>query len=72
MLKAGAALALLGIAVGLGYVVYWFFGVAFDQIPFPLKIAIVAVGLGIVLLLLSILRERMAASKKEDFKGVDK
>lgn len=72
MLKLGAALLLAGLGIGAGYVIYWFFSVAYDAIPFPLKIAIVAVGIGIVLLLLSILRDRYIASRREDFKGVDK
>lgn len=72
MQKIGAILALLGFGIGAGYVIYWVFGVAYDTIPFPLKIAIIAVGLGLIILLLSIIRERHAASRDEDFKGVDK
>ncbi|MEE8470587.1 MAG: hypothetical protein V3S51_04585 [Dehalococcoidia bacterium] len=72
MQKVGASLALVGLGIGAGYVLYWVFGVAYDAIPFPLKIAIIAVGLGLIVLLLSVMRERHAASKDEDFKGVDK
>ncbi len=70
--KIGALLAVLGIGVGTGYVLYWVFGVAYDAIPTPLKIAIVCVGLGLLILLGSILRERMAAAKEEDFGGVER
>ncbi len=70
--KLGAILAIIGVSTGIGYVLYWVFGVAYDTIPTPLKVAIVCVGLGFVILLTSILRERMAASREEDFKGVER
>lgn len=71
MLLLGSAFVLIGAGIGLGYLLYWVFGVAYDTIPLPLRIAVIAVGTGVVLLLLFVMRDRYKASKDEDFKGVD-
>ena len=62
----------LGILVGWG--LYWFFRLAFLELPLLVKIAIAAIAVGLIILLASLGRERYRASRedKERFKGVEK
>jgi len=68
----GAFLLACGSLLGIGYLIYWFFSEVAESIPLPLKIAIAAAAIGFLLLLISIGRERYKASKKEEFKEVER
>ncbi|MFO7772441.1 MAG: hypothetical protein R6V59_00600 [Dehalococcoidia bacterium] len=74
MRKLGGFLLIVGLGILVGYGLYWFFSLAFLELPLAVKIAIAAVVLGLILLLASLARERHRASKeeKERFKEVDK
>jgi membrane protein implicated in regulation of membrane protease activity len=72
MLLLGAFLLIAGCVVGIGYLLYWFFSAVADVIPLPLKVAIAAAAIGLLLLLASIVRDRLKASKAEDFQEVDR
>ena len=66
MRKLGAILLTGGICVAAGYLLYWFFSAVAESIPTPLKVAIVAAAIGLLLLILSIIRDRLKASKEEE------
>lgn len=68
----GAFLMICGGGIAVGYLFYWFFSEVADSIPMPLRIAIAAVVIGLLLLLISIGWERYKASKEEKFEGVEK
>jgi len=68
----GAFLLVCGFVVAIGYWLYWFFSAIAESIPMPLKVAIVAAAIGLLLLFISIGRERYKASKKEEFKEVER
>ena len=74
MRKIGGILLAVGLCILVGWGLYWFFGLAFLSFPLPVKIAIVAIAVGLIILLTSLGRERYRASKeeKEKFKGVEK
>jgi hypothetical protein len=57
-----------------GWGLYWFFRLAFLSLPLPVKIAIAAIAVGLIILLASLGWERFRTSKeeKEKFKGVEK
>ena len=67
---------LLGIRLGVlaGWGLYQLFGRAFPSLPLPVKIASVAIAIGLIILLASLGRERYRASKeeKEKFKEVER
>jgi len=73
MQKIGLLLLLIGVATIVGYMIYGFVEWVAPLLPWPLKIALVGVGVGGILLLASLIRERIKGSKKEreKFKGVD-
>lgn len=68
----GAFLLVCGLVVAIGYLLYWFFSAVAESIPMPLKVAIVAAAIGLLLLFISIGRERYKAYKKEEFKEVER
>ena len=68
----GAFLVVCGSLVAIGYLLYLFFSEVAESIPLPLKIAIAAAVIGLLLLLMSIGRERYKASKEEEFKEVER
>jgi len=72
MRALGAFLVVSGSLVAIGYLLYWFFSEVAESIPLPLKIAIGAAAIGLLLLLMSIGRERYRASKGEEFKEVER
>ena len=74
MRKVGGVLLAVGLAILMGWALYWFFRSAFLELALPVKIAIAAMVVGLVILLASLGRERYRASKeeKERFKGVEK
>ena len=74
MQKIGGILLGIGLCILAGWGFYWFFRLEFLSMPLPVKIAIAAVTLGLVILLASLGRERYQASKedREKFEGVEK
>ena len=74
MRKIGGILLGIGMGILVGWGLYWFFSLAFPSLPLVVKIAIAAVAIGLIILLISLGRERYQASKKEreKFKEVEK
>ena len=74
MRRIGGVLLGVGLGVLLGWGLYWFFRLAFLGLPLPLKIAIAAIVVGLLLLLASLGRERYRTSRqaKETFREVDR
>ena len=72
MRALGAFLLICGCGVAAGYLLYWFFSEVAESIPVPLKVAIAAVVIGLLLLLISIGWERYKTSKEEEFEGVER
>jgi len=72
--RIGGILLALGLGILLGWGVYWFFRLAFLMLPLPVKIAIAAIVVGLIILLVSLGCERYRASReeKEKFKEVEK
>jgi Flp pilus assembly protein TadB len=74
MRKIGGILLAVGLAILVGWGVYLIFNLVFPWLPLPVKGALAAVAIGLVILLASLVRERHRASKeeKEKFKEVEK
>ena len=74
MRRIGGILLAVGLGILVGWALYWFFRLAFLELPLPVKIAIAAIAVGLIILLASLGRERYRASKeeKERFKEVEK
>lgn len=74
MRRIGGILLAAGLAVLVGWGLYWFFRIAFLGLPLPVKIAIAAIAVGLIILLVSLGRERCRVFKEEKdrFKGVEK
>jgi len=72
MRALGAFMVVSGSLVAIGYLLYWIFTAVAESIPLPLKIASGAAAIGLLLLLISIGRERYKASKEEEFKEVER
>ena len=74
MRKVGGIMLAVGLGILVGWGLYWFFRLAFLELPLPVKIAIAAIAVGLIILLASLGRERYRASRedKERFKGVEK
>ena len=74
MRKLGGFLLIVGLGILIGWGLYWFLSSAFAWLPLPVKIAITAIAIGLILLLASLCRERYRASKEENekFKEVEK
>jgi hypothetical protein len=72
--KIGGILLAVGLGILIGWGLYWFFRLAFLELPLPVKIAIAAIAVGLIILLASLGWERYRASKeeKDKFKGVEK
>jgi uncharacterized membrane protein YedE/YeeE len=72
--KIGGILLGMGSAILIGWVLYWFFRLAFLWLPLPVKIAIAAIVVGLVILLASLIRERHRESgeEKKKFEEVEK
>ena len=73
MKKIGGILLALGLGILIGWGLYWFFSSAFLWLPLLVKIAAAAVAVGLVILLISLGRERYRASKveRDKFKEAD-
>ena len=74
MRKIGGILLGIGLGILVVWGLYWFFRLAFLSWPLPVKIAIAAIAIGLIILLASLGRERYRASKeeREKFKEVEK
>ena len=74
MRKIGGILLGMGSAILIGWGLYWFFRLAFLWLPLPVKIAIAAIVVGLVILLASLIRERHRESgeEKKKFEEVEK
>ena len=74
MRNLGGILLGIGLGILVGWGLYQLFGRAFLSLPLPVKIAIAAITIGLIILLASLGRERYRASKeeKEKFKEVEK
>ena len=74
MRKIGGILLAVGLGILIGWGLYWFFRLAFLWLPLPVKIAVAAITIGLIILLASLGWERYRASKeeKEKFKEVEK
>jgi len=74
MRKIGGTLLGVGLGILAGWGLYQLFGQAFPSWPLPVKIASVAISIGLIILLASLGRERYRVSKdeKEKFRGVEK
>ena len=74
MTKIGGILLGIGLGTLIGWGVYWSFRLAFLSLPLPVKIAIAAIAVGLIILLASLGWERYRASKeeKEKFKEVER
>jgi len=74
MRKIGGILLGVGLGILAGWGLYQLFARAFPSLPLPVKIAITAIAVGLIILLASLGWERYRASKeeKEKFKGVEK
>jgi hypothetical protein len=72
--KIGGILLAVGLGILIGWGLYWFFRLAFLWLPLPVKIAVAAIMIGLIILLASLGWERYRASKeeKEKFKEVEK
>jgi len=72
--KIGGILLAVGLGTLIGWGLYWFFRLAFLSLPLPVKIAVAAIAVGLIILLASLGWERYRASReeKERFKGIEK
>ncbi len=73
MQKIGLLLLLIGVATIAGYWIYGFVEWVAPLLPWPLRVAIAGGAVGGILILTSLIRERMKKSKEDEerFKGVD-
>jgi len=73
MRKIGGALLGIGLGILIGWGFYWLFDLVFPELPIAVKIGITAVVIGLTLLLVSLVRERIKTSKEDrkKFKGVE-
>ena len=74
MTRIGGLLLGIGLGILIGWGLYWFFRLAFLSLPLPVKTAIAAIAVGLIILLASLGWERYRTSReeKERFKEVDK
>lgn len=74
MRKLGGTLLGVGLGILTGWGLYQLFGRTFPSWPLPVKIAVAAISIGLIVLLVSLGWERYQASKEEKgrFKGVEK
>jgi len=68
--KAGFTLIILGILAIVSWITKDFF--AATDIPLLLRIAVGAIGAGILILIGVVIRDRVSKSKTENFKGVER
>ena len=74
MQRIGVGLILLSIIGLAGYGIYLFFDTILEALPWPLKIVISCGIMGVLIVLVSLIRERikLGKSESEKFKGVER
>jgi tetrahydromethanopterin S-methyltransferase subunit E len=74
MRKLGGTLLGIGLGILVGWGFYWLFDLAFPGLPLAVKIGAAAVVIGLTIILISLVRERIKTSKEDrkKFKGVEK
>ena len=74
MRKTGGILLAVGLGILIGWGLYWFFRLAFLELPLPVKVAIAAIAIGLIILLasLGLERRRTSGQEKDKFKEVEK
>jgi len=74
MRKIGGVILGIGLGILIGWGLYLLFGRAFPSWSLPVKIASVAISIGLIIVLASLVRERIKTSKEErkKFRGVEK
>ena len=65
MRRIGGILLAVGLGILIGWGLYWFFRLAFLELPLPVKIAIAAIAIGLIILLASLGLERRRTSREE-------
>ena len=73
MAKVGIALSLISLGVFIIYGVYSLLSVIYNEsdVPLVLRISIPVMVTGVAMLLIAVVRERLADRKRENFKGVE-
>ena len=72
MIKIGLYMLLGGIGLLITYSVYQFTRVIFSSgVPVILKLAFPAIGIGLGLIMLMVIRDRLTSGREEEYKGVD-
>jgi len=62
--RAGIALIIIGIVIGLVYGIYLMFSESFTSIPLPLQIAIIVFAVGFIAVLVALSGEKYKEMKK--------
>ena len=70
MKALGFGLVVVGILVVVGYMFYYF--VTADDLPMAVRVSVPAVVVGFLILLASVGVDRYRATRKDDFKEVDR
>ena len=68
----GVFLLIAGGVTALGLILYWFVTAIIGFLPLVLKAAIVTAIVGFILLMVSLIRERIRAARTEEFKEVER
>ncbi len=72
MIKIGLYMLLGGVGLLITYSVYQFTRVIFSSgVPVILKLAFPAIGIGLGLIMLMVIRDRLTSGREEEYKGVD-
>jgi hypothetical protein len=73
LVKAGAVLLTIGIAALIGYGLYQLLRVVFSdpEIPLLVQVAVVASLIGLTLLSIAVVRDRLRARRRERFEEMD-
>jgi len=74
MRKIGGVILGVGLGILIGWGLYGLFALAFPELPRAVKIGSAAAVIGLIILLASLVRERIKTSKEErkKFRGVEK
>lgn len=74
MRKLGVIMLGVGGGIAAGYFIYYLVTVVVQFMPLSLRIAIAAATLGVIIVLVSLVRERVKSARedKQKFKGVDR
>jgi uncharacterized membrane protein (DUF485 family) len=70
LLNVGISLILIGVLVAIGYMAKGFFSES--SIPLAFRVAVGLAAVGFVIALIAVVRDRLKAASKDDFKGVQR